>query len=382
MSRLSRWHQDMSVGLSLLLVLVLLLSACDIANHEASGQEPSLTSRLDAFFTTEVKEKVFSGSVLIVKGGKVLLRKGYSMADWRHQLPNTPTTKFHIASLTKAFTAMAILILQERGKLHVQDHICLYVSACPIPWQPITIQQLLTHTSGMTADLSSTDLIPLQGVPSSPQRNLLVLEKKGLDYPPGTQFSYSNVGYMLLGYLIEKVAQEPFALFLQKNILNPLHMTNTGFTQKDSDVANLATGYSQWQSPIAYEPYLSIGFAAGGLYSTVDDLSRWDQALYTQQLVSQKSLDAMFTPYVSVCPEFCPPSFSFSKQGYGYGWFIGKEAPSARRVIWAPGVVDGFHAYLMRYLDDKVSIIVLSNLETLDPNLIPKVQKIVFATSS
>jgi CubicO group peptidase (beta-lactamase class C family) len=370
------------VGVSLLLVLVLLLSACGIANQEASGQEPSLTSRLDAFFTNEVKAKVFSGSVLITKGGSVLLRKGYSMADWRHQLPNTPTTKFHIGSLTKAFTAMAILILQERGKLHVPDRICLYVSACPFPWQPITIQQLLTHTSGMTNDLSPTDLVPLLGVPSSAERNLTILKKKGLDFPPGTQFSYSNVGYMVLGYLIEKVAQEPFALFLQKNIFDPLHLTNTGFNEKDSDVANLATGYARWQSLIAQEPYLPIGFAGGGLYSTVDDLSRWVQALSTQQLVSQKSLEAMLTPYVSVCPEPCPKPLSFSEEGYGYGWFIGKEAPSARRVIWHAGMVDGFRGVLIRYPDDKVSVIVLNNLETIDYKFIPQVEKIVFATSS
>jgi CubicO group peptidase (beta-lactamase class C family) len=234
------------VGRSLLLLLVLLLTTCGIANQGSFQQEPSLTSRLDALFTSEVKEKVFSDSVLITKGGSVLLRKGYSMADWTHQLPNTPTTRFRIGSLTKTFTAMAILILQERGKLHVQDRICLYVSACPFPWQPITIQQLLTHTSGMTRDLNSTDLAPLIGVPSSPERDLLVLKKKGLDFPPGTQYSYSNVGYMVLGYLIEKVAQESFALFLQKNIFDPLHLTNTGFDEKDSDVANLATGYAQW----------------------------------------------------------------------------------------------------------------------------------------
>ena len=126
---------------------------------------------------------------------------------------------------------------------------------------------------------------------------------------------------MVLGFLIEKVAQESFALFLQQNIFAPLHMTNTGFNEKDADVANLATGYALWQSPIADEPYLSIGFAAGGLYSTVDDLSHWDQALSTQQLASKKSLEAMLTPYVSVCPtpEACPTPFSFSEEGYGYG---------------------------------------------------------------
>jgi CubicO group peptidase (beta-lactamase class C family) len=234
----------------------------------------------------------------------------------------------------------------------------------------------------MTNDLSPTDLVPLLGVPSSAERNLTILKKKGLDFPPGTQFSYSNVGYMVLGYLIEKVAQEPFALFLEKNIFDPLHMTNTGFAEKDSDVANLAIGYAQWQSSIAQEPYLPIGFAAGGLYSTVDDLSRWDQALSTQRLISQKSLEAMLTPYVSVCPEPCPAPFSFSEEGYGYGWFIGKETSSARRVIWHAGVVDGFRSILIHYPDDKVSVIVLSNLATLDYKFIPQVEKIVFATSS
>lgn len=378
------WPQRFSVGVSLFLVLVLLFTACDTTNQMASPQKPTLTSRLDAFFTSEVNQKMFSGSVLITRGSQVLLRKGYSMADWAHGVHNTQTTKFQIASLTKAFTAIAILILQERGKLHVHDRICKYVSACPQVWQPITIHQLLTHTSGMARDLSYSDEITTMGLPSSPERNLITLKKKGLDFPPGTQYSYSNLGYILLGYLIEKVSGEPYALFLQQNIFAPLQMMNTGIDENDpAHVSNLATGYTGWQSRlgIADALDLSIYFAAGGLYSTVDDLYRWDQALYTQKLVSQKSLDAMFTPYVSMCSgEPCPTPFS--EEGYGYGWIIGKESPSHRRVIGHTGGLNGFSAFLGRYPDDKVSIILLSNLGTVDTALIiPHLESIVFAKS-
>ncbi len=144
----SRYHRLLYV--SLFVLLTLLLTACGNATPITSAS-PSQTmiSHVDDFLTTEVQKEEFSGSVLIARGGKVLLSKGYSLADWQQHLPNTPHTKFHVASLTKQFPAMAILILQEQGKLHVQDHVCTYVTDCPPAWQPMTIHQLLTHTSGI-----------------------------------------------------------------------------------------------------------------------------------------------------------------------------------------------------------------------------------------
>lgn len=148
-ARSSRWHHSSVVEGSFFLLLTLLLTACGAAtNTTPASQSQTIASHVDDFLTTEVQDMGFSGSVLIARGGKILFSKGYSMADWDHHLPNTPYTKFYIGSLSKQFTAMAILILQEQGKLHVQDHLCSYLSDCPKAWQPITIHHLLTHTSG------------------------------------------------------------------------------------------------------------------------------------------------------------------------------------------------------------------------------------------
>ena len=310
------------------------------------------------------QDKGFSGSVLIARGGKVLLSKGYSMADWQQQLPNTPHTRFHVGSLTKQFTAMAILLLQEQGKLHVQDHVCTYVMDCPPAWQPITIHHLLTQTSGILASNLPTPL------PSSPQQFIALYKNLPLNFPAGTQFVYST-DYLLLGYIIQQVSHEPYAEFVQQRIFAPLHMRKTDFDPAYPSLPNQATGYDVWQIPVTptdLDRSLPSGWsfllAGAGLESTVEDLYRWDQALYTHTLVSASSLEQMFTPYISLCPSipWCPPPLTSS--AYGYGWFIAKEP--GRRVMWHGGRWNGFMAYIGRYPDDKTTIIVLSNLSTVD----------------
>ena len=351
----SRYHRLLYVNLSRFLLLILLLTACGTATTITPAQpRQTMISHVDHFLATAVQDKGFSGSVLIARGGKVLFSKGYSLADWQQHLPNTPHTKFHVASLTKQFTAMAILILQEQGKLHVQDHLCAYVPNCPPAGQPITIHQLLTHTSGIPT-------------PSNPPSR----KDQPLDFPAGTQFSYSNTGYQLLGYIIQQVSSEPYAEFVQHSIFAPLQMRETDFDPAYPSLPNQATGYDEWKIPVTptfLDRSLPSGrsflLAAGGLESTVEDLYRWDQALYTHTLVSASSLEQMFTPYISVCPSlaWCPPPLTSS--AYGYGWFIAKEP--GRRVIWHTGVGNGFRAYIGRYPDDKTTIIVLSNLDTVD----------------
>jgi CubicO group peptidase (beta-lactamase class C family) len=375
----SRFHRLLYVNVSLYLLLTLLLAACGTATPSTSpSPSQTMISHVDHLLTTEVQDANFSGSVLIARGGKVLFSKGYSLADWQQHLPNTPHTKFHVASLTKQFTAMAILLLQEQGKLHVQDHACTYVLDCPLAWQPITIHQLLTHTSGIP-----TLINPPTTLPSSPQQFIALSKNTPLDFPVGTQFSYSNMGYQLLGYIIQQVSGEPYAAFVQHSIFAPLQMRETDFDPAYPSRPDQATGYVEWQMPATpslLDQSLSSGWfdqslpsgwsfllAAGGLDSTVEDLYRWDQALYTHTLVSALSLEQMFTPYISTCPSsrgLCPtPSTS---SAYGYGWVITKEP--GRRVIWHPGSGNGFTAYIGRYPDDKTTIIVLSNLESyVDP---------------
>jgi CubicO group peptidase (beta-lactamase class C family) len=345
-------------------------------------QPSTLIAQLDTFLTTQVATDQFSGSVLIARNGKVLFSNGYSMADWDDQVPNTPHTKFHIGSLTKQFTAMAIMILQERGKVHVQDALCTYISNCPTAWQPVTIQELLIHTSGIPQLDSSPPT-------SSPQDWFARYNNVNLAFAAGSQFSYCNVCYQILGYVVQQVSGEPYSEFVQQAIFNRLQMRSTGFDPDYLSLPDRAVGYQDWQVKADPDdwplpPEMSFLYASGLLYSTAQDLYRWDQALSQHTLISQRSLDAMFTPYVSSCPqngpeEFCP---DFSSLEYGYGWFIATESTptSQRPLIWHYGALDGFTAYIGRYPDDKVTIIVLSNLQKLDVfALVSNLERIVFA---
>jgi len=320
----SRRHHSIRVSVNLFLLLTFLLTACGmIKTTPHPSLRPSLASQVDTFLTHEVEAEQFSGSVLIARAGKVLFSQGYSLADWDQHVPNTPQTEFRIGSLTKQFTAMAILLLQERGKLHVQDHICLYVPHCPTAWQPITIHHLLTHTSGIPNYTAFSDIDFTQ--PVSPVQLIAHFKDKPLDFQPGTQYSYSNSGYVVLGSIIERVTGEPYALFLQHTIFTPLQMRNTGYDQNHPPLPEHATGYQDWQLTAQYLD-MSWPFAAGGWYSTVADLYRWTQALSTPVLVSQQSLDTMFTPFVTICPkrgEGCLDGSS--REGYGYGWVIATE---------------------------------------------------------
>lgn len=302
-----------------------------------------IISQADAYLSKLTKARLFSGSVLIARNGKVLIRKGYGQADREKHLVNTAQTKFRIGSLTKQFTAMAILILQARGKLNVQDRICFYLSECPATWQKITLHHLLTHTSGIPDFARFPDYQTTQGSPSSPTQTIARFKDKPLDFQPGEKFSYSNSGYVVLGAIIEQASGKRYEAFLQENIFVPLQMVDSGYNHNNGD---LAIGYRN-QTNLADFIDMSIPYAAGGLYSTVEDLYRWDQALYTDKLISKSLRDKMFT--------------SFGGFGYGYGWGIGKEGD--RPVISHIGGMQGFSSSIARYPNDKVVIIVLSNRE-------------------
>lgn len=366
----SRSLQRVLAGAMTFLCLIFLLSACTTNTQTVQSQpHPSLSSQMDAYLLSLVKAHQFRGAVLIASSGKVLLSKGYDMANTDLSLANTPTTMFGIGSVTKEFTAMAILMLQERGKLHIHDPICTYLSPCPQSWQQITIYHLLTHSSGIPNHFDPSGI------------NLVQLEKEPLDFKPGTQFNYSNSGYVVLALIIEKVSGEAYGTFLQQNIFAPLQMTNTGYDFTQPQLPNLASGYYSWGVEQDYTG-ISLEFGADGLYSTVEDLYRWDQALFThtQTLVSRQALEEMFTNTVALCPSAQAPDCSFVSAadlpplnptanasslaiGYGYGWLIAKIEGSKNPVIYHPGETYGFQAYNTFYSQDNLTIIVLSNLQ-------------------
>src|SRR4051812_11811550 len=273
----------------------------------------ALASKVEEYMDARVKRDHFSGSVLIARDGKVLFSRGYGMANLEHDVPNTPQTKFRLGSITKQFTAMAILILQERGKLKVEDKVKKYLPDAPKAWDEITIRHLLTHTSGIPNYTAYPEFLKTLPVRVTLKELIAKFKDRPLDFKPGETFRYSNSGYVVLGQVIETAAGEGYASFLNKTIFTPLGMKDTGYDSLEPIIKHRASGYTR-RLGIALTNCdyvdMSIPHAAGALYSTVEDLLKWDQALYTEKLVPRKSLEAMFTPF---------------KDNYGYGWGIDKK---------------------------------------------------------
>ena len=309
---------------------------------------PEIRTNIDEYMNAAVTVNGFSGSILVAQNGQPVVNKGYGMANIELAVPNTPDTVFRLGSITKQFTAMAIMILQERGKLRVTDPFCTYVTDCPAAWQPLTIRHLLTHTSGIPSYTGFADFPRTAVLPTSAADMIGRLKDKPLEFAPGDKFAYSNSGYFLLGMIIERASGTPYADFLQEAVFAPLAMTQTGYDMPSRIIRNRAAGYARQAGDTVNAAYMdmTIPFAAGALYSTTGDMLRWDRALYTETLVSQKSLDEIFTPF---------------KNGYGYGWGIGKRFD--RQVIAHGGGIYGFATHLSRFPADRVTVIVLSNVE-------------------
>ena len=301
---------------------------------------------VDAKFQDRTKYGSFNGAVLLASAGQVILSSGYGFADRDQKTPNTPQTKFLIGSMTRAFTAMGIMILQERGKLNVQDKLCQYLQDCPPAWQPVTLHQMLASSSGIpdaseasyTSTLTST--LPL------------IAEAKAMPvvFPAGTDFSFSYMDYYLLGQVIEIVSGQSYEDFLQANIFTPLGMSDTGLAH---NLDGLAIGYANRTSTVADNQFLFAGDADDGLYSTVEDLYRWDQALNSEILVSQKSLDAIYTTHT-------PSPVIGAGTSYGYGWILFTEA--GKNWVFHPAwSKPGFLTEIYRLPSDEIVIIILSN---------------------
>ena len=310
--------------------------------------DQQITEKFNVYMNAAVKVDGFSGSVLLARDGKPIFNKGYGMANIELGVPNSPETVFRLGSVTKQFTGMAITMLQERGKLSVNDPICKYLADCPAAWKPITVKNLLTHTSGITNYTDFPDFAKTTIMPISTAEMTDLLKTKPLDFTPNEKFSYSNSGYYLLGEIIEKVSGKTYADFLQENIFTPLGMKSTGYDNPLQIIKNRAAGYARTGGKTLNASYMdmTVPFAAGALYSTTGDLLLWDQALYTEKLVKQKSLDEMFTPF---------------KNGYGYGWGIGKKFD--HKEISHGGGIYGFATEISRFPDDKLTVVVLSNFQ-------------------
>jgi CubicO group peptidase (beta-lactamase class C family) len=341
--------------ITFILLFTVMVSACvaDVAPTATPipptavpTQDPkALAAQIDALVQENYQKGVYDGAVLVARDGQVILSQGYGFADREKKIPNTPQTKFRIASMTKQFTAMAILLLQEQGKLNVEDSICNYITDCPEIFEPVKIRHLLSQSAG----LPNTTAYSFPG-------DQMVSKSAKLFFPPGEQFKYQDVTFNLAGKIIETVSGQSYASFLKQNIFEPLGMSNSGVD--DMKQSDLAKGYSNAEGDIALQPVYM--FAEGSVYSTVEDMYRWDQALYTDKLLPQSSLKAMFTPQVAV-PDGEYYGFDGSTGwSYGFGWFI---TPKELGYVIHGGMLPGYRSEIRRYIDDKTVIILLTNQE-------------------
>lgn len=289
----------------------------------------------------------FSGVVLVARRGVVLTR-AYGLADREFDVPNTPGTKFRIGSLTKQFTAAAMLLLVNDGKIALDDPLCNYIDNCPAAWQPIRIEQLLDHSSGIP------DFVRLPGMRDRFTQKMVLtdtiatLKRQPLDFAPGSDSRYGNSGFLISAYLIEKLSGESYARFLDDRIYRPLGMTSSGYAEDGPVTPNRARGYVRQSGQFANAPFIdmSIPIGAGSQYSTVGDLYRWDRALYTDKLLSKALRDRMFAQH--------PGDF-------GLGWEVSEEG--GRRVIEHNGDINGFGAFIARWPSEDATVIILTNTE-------------------
>jgi CubicO group peptidase (beta-lactamase class C family) len=343
----------MRISTQILASSVLLVAMTTVARAQDIG------AQADAYLTSWANQGRFSGTVLIAKRDKVLLRKGYGNANNELKVPNSPETVFRIGSITKSFTALSILQLEEKGKLKVSDPVAKYVPELPAAWSEITIHQLLCHKSGIpefTAAKTYSDLADSQHVENA----LKEYADKPLLTKPGDVLRYSNSGYILLGRVIEHVTGESYGDYLTANILKPAGMTRTAHDLAADLVPNRASGYRFDGETVINAPHGDSSYpgSAGDLRSTVDDMYRFDRALKLGKLFSNAITAKAWTPYGRF---IAPPPLPIQAD-YGYGWLIGEDF--GHKYVGHGGWVNGFVSQFTRYPDDDAVIIVLSNFET------------------
>ena len=315
------------------------------------------SERMDQVVQEYTAKQEFMGTVLVARGGQVLFSRGYGSANLEWNVSNTPETKFRLGSLTKQFTAASILLLEERGKLSVNDPVKKYLPDAPAAWDKVTIFHLLTHTAGLPNFTSFPDYAKLEPFAATPAELVARFRDKPLDFEPGSKWSYSNSGYLLLGYLIEKITGASYEKFVRENIFTPLGMTDTGMDSNTAIIARRAEGYVHQPDGFQHAGFIhmSIPHAAGALYSTTGDLLKWEQGLFGGKLLQPASLEKMTKPF---------------KDNYAFGLAV--ETAGGRKIISHGGGIEGFNTELEYFPEDKLVVVVLSNVNGTAPGTIAK----------
>jgi CubicO group peptidase (beta-lactamase class C family) len=332
-----------------LLPLILFLSTTSFA-------QDGVTAKVDEYIRAEMRAQKIPGvSLAVIKNGEIVLAKGYGLANIEHQVPVKPETIFQSGSMGKQFTATAVMMLVEEGKLSLDDKLIKFFPDGPEAWRNITVRHLLTHTSGMGDYPDDFDLRRDYTEDEMLQR----IKTIPLAFQPGEKWSYSNLAYVTLGVLIHKVSGKFYGDFLQERVFKPLGMSTARVISEADIVPNRAAGYRLVNGELKNQNWVSPTLnttADGALYLTVYDMAKWDAALYTEKLLKRSSLDQMWTPVKLNDGKTSP---------YGFGWALGNV--HGHRLIEHGGAWQGFKSQISRYVDDKLTVVVFANQARANP---------------
>lgn len=312
-----------------------------------SGQPADAAARMEALVQQRVAAHEFSGAVLVAQRGQPLLDRAYGSANREWDIANTPATRFRIGSITKQFTAVSILLLEERGKLKLTDLVARHVPDTPAAWNKITLQHLLTHTSGLVNVTELPEFMLWKNSPSTVTQMVTRFSDLPLEFEPGARFAYSNSNYLVLGLIVERVSGQRYGEFLREHVLDPLGLHDSGLDSNLAILPRRATGYGYRNGQFLNAPYsdMTVPHGAGAMYSTTHDLWRWAEGVYVDKLLSPASRAKMLAP---------------AMDGYALGVRVYEHR--GRKLIEHGGAIAGFSAALRHYPAEGVTVVVLSNL--------------------
>jgi len=348
-------------GPSIACVVLAALGGC----VSQATRDDTLSAAVDDVVRASMQEERVPGvSIAIVREGNIIKATGYGVANLELNVPVTPQSVFEIGSISKQFTAAAVMLLVEDGKIALDDPITKYFPQTAQDWNAVTIRQLLTHTSGLPDIWGDTEeTLYNRGIVDfrrdyTEDELVRIYAARPLEFPPGTKWSYCNACYQVLGFLIHRVSGQTYHAFLHARIFKPLGMDATRVSSWTDVIANRATGYEPFHGEFKHREWVSptLFFTAdGGLVSTVEDMARWDAALYAEHPLTRAQREAMWNP---------SPITLGTKWPYGMAWRINDV--NGHRLIWHVGGGFGFSAIFSRYVDDKLTIIALTNVGEFD----------------
>jgi D-alanyl-D-alanine carboxypeptidase len=336
-------------------LMILLVIAPDlVAQSSTASTNSDLAAAMDKVAGDVYKPDIPGAAIIVVKNEKVIFRKGYGLANLELNVPIRPEMVFRLGSITKQFTAVSIMMLAEQGKLSLQDDITKFFPDYPTGGKKITIENLLTHTSGIKDYLGK--LWPERmRQDMRPEKLIDLFKNDGLEFEPGARESYSNSNYVLLGVIIEKLSGKEYGQFIEDNIFKPLGMKHSYYERVQEIIPDRVSGYARVSEGFVNAAYISMPqlYAAGGLCSSVDDLALWDAAVYSDKLLKRNSWERLFTPYKLANGE---------TSTYAFGWAISQF--EGRAIASHTGGIPGFTTYVLHMPEDHIYVAILSNDRT------------------